>query len=243
VPAAAPTASLRAETATPAPTESPTPITTPTATSGPTAVPSRTPKPLQVLWRGDLHVHTTSSDGDNTYEEMLERALELDFDFLAITDHYGVSVADNAEASTKCRAETRLFCIPGEELFAGPEPLHLLALGVSEATDATLTLQEQVEEIHRQGGLAIAAHPARPGYSMEDLYFSGFDAMECARGSEAYNLEQLQLSAQYNLPCAYNSDAHAREELGSRYTVCSVPINSLVDLKVAWLLGQCEMNR
>lgn len=187
-------------------------------------------------------MHTISSDGDDTYEEMLERALELNFDFLAITDHYGVSVAANAEASTKCRAETRLFCIPGEELFAGPEPLHLLALGVSEGTSPDLTLKEQVEAIHRQGGLAVAAHPARPGYAVEDLYFSGFDAMECARASAEYNQEQLQLSAQYGLPCTYDSDAHARDELGHRYTVCTVPINSLLDLKVAWLLGQCHMN-
>jgi hypothetical protein len=210
--------------------------------SGTTVVPSRTPKPLQVEWRGDVHVHTVSSDGDDTYEEMLQKALDLGFDFLAITDHYGISDATRAESSIKCRAELRLFCIPGEELFAGPKPHHLLALGTSEEISPILTLQEQVDEIHRQGGLAVAAHPARPGYSTEELYDSGFDAMECARGSEAYNLEQLVLAEKHRLPCTYNSDAHEQSELGSRYTVCSVPINSLVDLKVAWILGQCRMN-
>jgi hypothetical protein len=190
-------------------------------------------------------MHTTSSDGQGTYEEMLQEALELDFDFLAMTDHYGINTETRAESFIKCGSETRLFCIPGAELFAGPQPLHLLALGITEGISPSLTLQEQLEEIHRQGGLAIAAHPDRSGhrYTTEELYYSAFDAMECARGSEAYNLEQLILSEQYNLPCAYNSDAHERDELGNRYTICSVPINHLADLKAAWIGGKCEMNR
>lgn len=240
-PALVPTLALGAGTATSVRSQVPTASRTST-TQAPTVAPTSSPAPLQVEWRGDLHVHTTSSDGEHTYEDMLQRALDLGFDFLAITDHYGVSDPTHAAASIQCGAETRLFCIPGEELFAGPQPHHLLALGVTQAISADLTLQEQVNEIHRQGGLAIAAHPARTGYSIEELYETGLDAMECARGSEEYNLEQLLLSDQYDLPCAYNSDAHEQSELGSRFTVCSVPINSLADLKVAWILGQCRMN-
>jgi DNA polymerase (family 10) len=37
--------------------------------------------------RGDLHTHTTASDGANSIEEMAHAAKELGYEFLAITDH------------------------------------------------------------------------------------------------------------------------------------------------------------
>ena len=37
--------------------------------------------------RGDLHSHTTLSDGRATLEEMAEAAIELGYEYLAITDH------------------------------------------------------------------------------------------------------------------------------------------------------------
>jgi DNA polymerase (family 10) len=38
-------------------------------------------------YRGDLHTHTTASDGSNSIEEMAEAAAERGYKFLAITDH------------------------------------------------------------------------------------------------------------------------------------------------------------
>jgi DNA polymerase (family X) len=37
--------------------------------------------------RGDLHTHTTYSDGKATIEEMVERAEELGYEYIALTDH------------------------------------------------------------------------------------------------------------------------------------------------------------
>jgi DNA polymerase (family 10) len=37
--------------------------------------------------RGDLHCHTTASDGQNSIEEMAEAAIQRGYEFLAITDH------------------------------------------------------------------------------------------------------------------------------------------------------------
>jgi DNA polymerase (family 10) len=37
--------------------------------------------------RGDLHCHTTASDGRNSLEEMAQAALERGYEYLAITDH------------------------------------------------------------------------------------------------------------------------------------------------------------
>lgn len=45
--------------------------------------------------RGDLHTHTTASDGSNSIEEMAEAAKTLGYEFLAITDHSKSQVIAN----------------------------------------------------------------------------------------------------------------------------------------------------
>jgi DNA polymerase (family 10) len=45
--------------------------------------------------RGDLHTHTTASDGQNSIEEMAEAAKALGYEFLAITDHSKSQVIAN----------------------------------------------------------------------------------------------------------------------------------------------------
>ncbi|HQK63677.1 MAG TPA: DNA polymerase/3'-5' exonuclease PolX [Candidatus Staskawiczbacteria bacterium] len=37
--------------------------------------------------RGDLHCHTTASDGRSSLQEMIEKALELGYDYIGISDH------------------------------------------------------------------------------------------------------------------------------------------------------------
>ncbi len=45
--------------------------------------------------RGDLHSHTTASDGNNSIEEMAEAAKARGYEFLAITDHSKSQVIAN----------------------------------------------------------------------------------------------------------------------------------------------------
>jgi DNA polymerase (family 10) len=45
--------------------------------------------------RGDLHTHTTASDGQATIEQMAEAAIALGYEFLAITDHSKSQVIAN----------------------------------------------------------------------------------------------------------------------------------------------------
>ena len=52
------------------------------------AIEKRLPKIIaRADLRGDLHTHTTASDGQNTIEEMAEAAKALGYKYLAITDH------------------------------------------------------------------------------------------------------------------------------------------------------------
>ena len=45
--------------------------------------------------RGDLHTHTTASDGTNSIEQMAEAARQLGYEYLAITDHSQSQVVAN----------------------------------------------------------------------------------------------------------------------------------------------------
>jgi DNA polymerase (family 10) len=54
--------------------------------------------------RGDLQMHTTGSDGDASLEEMAHAALELGYEYLAITDHSpNVAVAQGLDADALAR--------------------------------------------------------------------------------------------------------------------------------------------
>lgn len=76
--------------------------------------------------RGDLHSHTTASDGRNEIEEMAEAAQALGYEYLAITDHsashgFGDEVsAEQLEIQIE-RIHAANLAFPGIELLAGSE--------------------------------------------------------------------------------------------------------------------------
>lgn len=230
-------------TSTHEPTDTPTHTLTNTPTL--TLIPTRTTDPSLVEWSGDLHVHTTCSGGESTYDELIQKTLNIGFEFIAITDYVGFYQKSCQESNQKCREETRLLCIPGSEEAIGGQR-HIIALGINESIIDKQSinfnhqkLKDRIKKYHDQGGLAIAAHPELD-YSEEQLLYSGFDGMECSRGMEGYNQWQLEMSEKLNLPCVYSSDAHGVDKLGSRYTVCTIPINSLSDLNEALMAGKCH---
>lgn len=214
---------------TPLPTKTQMPSLTPfpTVTATPTA--TRTLKPV---WsRGDLHMHTTCSDGKNTYEEMVQDALMHGYAFIAITDHHVCK-----EVNRACEKEERLKCFPGMEI-ALVNRREILAVGVNYQFPDGLTAVQAVNKIHELGGVAIAAHPWAVGYSWdpEELYNSGLDAMECPiNGSMPYDSSKL--------PCTYDSDAHSIETLDPYNSMlCQGRITSVESLLNAIKSRQCVL--
>ncbi len=204
------------------------------------------------LVAGNMHTHSTCSDGRGDYETIIQEALTLKFNFLVFTDHrfQGVGIypressggwndASCEEIARRCPQEERLLCILGQEVTGR---VHILGLGLSEGVDEKQPIKEIVRQIHEQGGLAIAAHPffKKTRFTEEELLNSGFDAMECERGSFLNNRRQYQLSREYNLPCIYTSDAHGMGMLWKTYSVCGQEIKSLEDLKLAVKGSKCE---
>jgi DNA polymerase (family 10) len=76
--------------------------------------------------RGDLHCHTTASDGHNTIEEMASAARERGYEYLAITDHsashgFGNDVSPEELRRQIERVRRANARIEGIELLAGSE--------------------------------------------------------------------------------------------------------------------------
>jgi len=174
---------------------------------------------------GNLHMHTTCSDGKNSYDEMIDEAVKLGFSFVALTDHTLCK-----ENTAKCAQETRILCIPGQEVTG--DRIHLLALNSQQYVNQHMPLTKQVEKIHELEGLAIASHPNAKDflYTDEELSNSGIDAMECTGNT----------NERRPLPCVWDSDAHNTHDLGWQYMSCAMKINNVEDLKTAIRTKKCS---
>jgi hypothetical protein len=178
--------------------------------------------------KGNLHTHTTFSDGKRAPEVVIADYQQRGYDFLAISDHdYFTSPADY-------QAGTSLVLIPAVEVTAmGP---HMLQLGLHERLEPDANRQLVLDEINKRGGLAVLNHPNWewtfnhfPQEMMQDL--TG------AIGMEVYNgvIERLEgtalasdrwdrlLSINHWLWGFANDDSHYAEDVGIAWNVVQVP--------------------
>lgn len=170
-------------------------------------------------------MHTSCSDGKNTYEEMVQSAIQHNLSYIAITDHW--ICGDVIKA---CKEEKRILCLPGQEISSPGR--HLLGINIIKRVDSDLPLTKQIEEIHLQGGIAIAAHPNAQEfyYTNEELRDTGIDAQECTNNEKERRF----------LPCVWDSDAHNTQDLAWQFNSCTTPIKNIGDLKMAIFSNKCR---
>jgi signal transduction histidine kinase/predicted metal-dependent phosphoesterase TrpH len=197
----------------------------------------------------DLHIHTTFSDGTVPIEEVVKIYGEAGFDTIAITDHLfdtqsprslelydeGKSIKDLEayfhkidEVSLWAKESYDLLVIPGLEVCNLIEDYHILGIDLKEAVDPNQDAGDVIDEIHRQGGLAIASHPhLKLSYFMQGdnvsiqrhplhlwkhrkRYSEKLDAWEIANGEDLFAIISLE-----HLRFVANSDFHERHHLSS----------------------------
>lgn len=109
--------------------------------------------------RADLHVHSLASDGVDGVEVILEHAVALGLDIVAITDHERIDAAQAAEHIATVRG-LPIQVIVGEEITTRNG--HLLGLFLTRRIRPWGSMRDSIARVHDQGGVAIVAHPLVP---------------------------------------------------------------------------------
>lgn len=128
--------------------------------------------------KGNLHVHTTLSDGDSPPSEVVAWYRDHGYQFLVLSDHNRVPPQD----TIRRLAALGVVLISGEEVSAafGQLPVHVNGLGLTTSiapetgTSVGLTLKRNIEAVVRAGGVPQVNHPNfGTGISLSDLVEAG----------------------------------------------------------------------
>ena len=115
------------------------------------------PEPPPTVVLGGYHVHSNRSDGSGTVDEIAAAAGRAGLKFVVLTDH-----GDGTRAPEPPAYRHGVLCLDAVEVstFGG----HVVAMNVRNASAYPLAGEtaDVIEDIHRLGGWAIAAHPDSP---------------------------------------------------------------------------------
>ena len=113
--------------------------------------------------KGNLHTHTTNSDGDASPEHVSEWYHEHGYDWLCLSDHNHLTILEGSKAE---KSKWPLL-VHGEEVTSRQSdgPVHVNGYGITElveasdSTDIVTAMRENVERIIAAGGMASINHP------------------------------------------------------------------------------------
>lgn len=200
------------------------------------------------LGRADLHMHSTYSDGIGTIQQVLDYAQErTNLDVIALTDHDVIEGALRAR-DLWAKGTYRFDFIVGEEV--STKSGHLLALFIEKRIPPRLSMEESIDLIHAQGGLAVVAHPLNqifrhscPRYVLdrikasESVWLDGIETWNASFcGIYANRVAMQSNREQYGWPELGNSDAHTLSAIGSGCTWFSG--TSALDVRAAIEQGE-----
>jgi len=169
---------------------------------------------------GDLHMHTTHSDGVSPPFIVATATMRNYMDFAAVTDHN--TPAGSLEAiQAFAEAGIDYTLIPGQEVTTGWA--HLVAVGCEDTISWEVPPEEVMRSVHAAGGLVIVAHPGYPesewsDRALADWLASGVDGFETRSRTPEFYPRWKKLE---RLPSLVSStDSHS--------TMFSYPVRTLV---------------
>ena len=175
--------------------------------------------PADRILEVDLHVHAFPGDGSMPRWELQRDAVRRGLDAIVITNHNQILAARFGDFIRS----SNVIVIPGEEITT--PAFHLIAAGIREKVDWRLALRDAVAEIHRQGGVAIAAHPVKESwYPRDEDSLRVLDGIEVAHPRMYFaprsrlEFNELFARAQSVKPAIApigSSDGHATPGLGA----------------------------
>lgn len=140
------------------------------------------------FWRGNLHTHSTRSDGRLSPETVCQHYAEAGYDFMALTDHFLPQYDFPLTDTTPYRSATFTTLI-GAELHTQRmelgNPWHIVAVGLP--SDFAPTREEETgpelaERALQAGAFVTAAHPQWFAMTENDMLSLG-----AVHGIEIYN--------------------------------------------------------
>ncbi len=125
--------------------------------------------------KGNTHIHSTASDGGETFAGLADMYAREGYDFLFRTDHW---VASDVAAD---EAECPLLWLDGIELDGHDEAgsmFHVVCLGKVDGMAEEQGLTAALQSAREQGAILVLAHPHWSGNSTDDALRHGFDGVE-----------------------------------------------------------------
>ena len=125
---------------------------------------------------GDFHVHAFVGDGGISPWMLQSQAARVGLDVIAITNHNQTLAGRIGRSSQRSSGP---LIIVGEEITG--RDFHLIAVGIERPVDWDQPARAAIEQVHAQGGVAIAAHPLHgfaEGY--DEAALTALDGLEAA---------------------------------------------------------------
>ena len=114
------------------------------------------------LGAAEVHAHTLSSDGMVSPEELVSAAAAIGISVLCITDHDTMASCARARLAG---ADLGIDVVSGQEVTSAlPAGIHVVGLFLEQPVRMGMSLEDTVDAIHDQNGLAVLAHPFMPTY-------------------------------------------------------------------------------
>lgn len=186
------------------------------------------PKTLKV----DFHAHTKEDPYDFVFysaHKLIDRAADLGFDALAITNHNTVledpSLTDYAEHKGIC-------LLPGMEVTLADR--HVLVINPTWKKNSPGRSLEDIRGMTNEDSLVIAPHPFFPGFKSlyEELHtiLDRVDAIEfssCHTQLINFNRRAVRVAEESGKPMVGTSDCHLLWQLGPTYSLVEAEKNLL----------------
>ncbi len=140
------------------------------------------------FWRGNIHTHSTLSDGALTPDKVIDAYKNAGYDFMMLSDHF-IGHYKWPIADTRALRSNNFTTIIGSEVHApvtsAGELWHIVAAGLPldfAPAGKTESAEHLARRAHEAGAFIGIAHPAWSQLTIEDGR-----AIDCAHAVEIYN--------------------------------------------------------
>ncbi|KKK88783.1 hypothetical protein LCGC14_2739680 [marine sediment metagenome] len=200
--------------------------------------------------KGNLHAHTSNSDGDLEPQEVIDEYSRRDYGFLMIADH---DILTSEEQLHRYDSKGMIL-IPGNEFSAtGP---HLLHINAKSLVDSSESHQAIIDAIDSEDGIAVISHPNWykffdhcPQKYLED--WQGYSGIEIFNGvtrglaGNAYACDRwdMLLSQGRRIWGFANDDTHVRANIGLGWNVVYVNDLSIGKSRISWEIFEKQIRK